>query len=652
MQVFKSLNYRAEIDMQVPCIKEASKACTSCCSNPCLGLPKAPNPTPKSARTAITPQKDFFPATSSSVQSDTPITNHESLPPLTDLYSNLKKAYPQYSRTGLADQIRSQEYYHFSLSNHVCLDYTGNGLFSYSQKQNQYSGAAIASTSSSPPPPPQDSTFPEVPFFDLSYNSGNLISLLRYGGKKSEFELAMRKRIMKYMNISEDDYSMVFTANQASAFKLLADSYPFQTSHKLLSVYDYKNEATEAMIEISKKNGAKAISAEFSWPSLRINAKKLRKKVIRKGNKKTKPGLFVFPLQSRMTGARYSYQWMIKAQENGWHVLLDADALAAKEMETLGLTLFHPDFIVCSFFKVFGENPSGFSCLIVKKSSISVLNKSSTSTGIVSLVPTWNLFRQSIVSETESKDQIITLAMLFKLEKAGLPSSSSSSSEETFELQEVKEHDSQIQEELSLSHFAKAGASSSGIRSSEMIECRGLDHADQIGLILISSRNRYHVNWLVNALLGLRHPDSENGVPLVKIYGPKISITRGPAVAFNIFDWKGDKIDPVLVQKLADRNNISVVCGFLQHVWFGKNHKDVEEKILEKEIADTRTVENKKKGGKFDSEISVVTASVGFLTNFEDLYRLWAFVSRFLDADFVEKERWRYTGINQTTVEV
>ena len=50
--------------------------------------------------------------------------------------------------------------------------------------------------------------------------------------------------------------------------------------------------------------------------------------------------------------------------------------------------------------------------------------------------------------------------------------------------------------------------------------------------------------------------------------------------------------------------------------------------------------------------ISVVTASLGFLTNFEDVYRLWAFVSRFLDADFVEKERWRYTALNQQTVEV
>ncbi|KAL3499423.1 hypothetical protein ACH5RR_038516 [Cinchona calisaya] len=637
--------------MQVACIREVSKACSICCSNPCLGqCDQAPNPTPnKSTKTVIPPKQDFLATIFSSIKPNTSFTNHESLPPLPDLYSDLKKAYPQYSDTEFADQIRSQEYYH--LSKNVCLDYVGNGLFSYSQKQNQYSGADIASTSSSPPPL-QYLNSSEVPFFDISYMSVNLISLLRYGGQKSEFELAMRKRIMKYMNISEDDYSMVFTANQPSAFKLLSDSYPFQTNHKLLTVYDYKNDAIEAMIESSMKNGARPMSAQFTWPSLRINAKRLSKMIIRKGKKKTRRGLVVLPLQSRITGARYAYQWMNKAQENGWHVLLDADALAAKEMETLGLTLFHPDFIVCSFFKVFGENPSGFSCLFVKKSSISDLKKSSTSIGIVSLLPTGkNLFRQSnILGSTESKDQqVTTLEMLLKAEEAGLPTSSSSSSnEETSELQEVQADSLKIQEELSFSEFVKSdgkkvvsdGASSSGIKSSEEIECRGLDHADEVGLILISIRNRFHVNWLVNALLSLQHPHSEEGIPLVKIYGPNISINRGPYVAFNVFDWKGEKIDPFLVQKLADRNNISLVRGFLQNLWFKNHYKEEKEKIY------------RENGDKFDSGISVVTVSIGFLTNFEDLYNFWAFVSKFLDADFVEKERWRYMALNQTTIEV
>ena len=48
----------------------------------------------------------------------------------------------------------------------------------------------------------------------------------------------------------------------------------------------------------------------------------------------------------------------------------------------------------------------------------------------------------------------------------------------------------------------------------------------------------------------------------------------------------------------------------------------------------------------------MVTAALSFLANFEDVYKLWTFVVRFLDADFVEKERWRYTTLNQKTIEV
>lgn len=44
-----------------------------------------------------------------------------------------------------------------------------------------------------------------------------------------------------------------------------------------------------------------------------------------------------------------------------------------------------------------------------------------------------------------------------------------------------------------------------------------------------------------------------------------------------------DKIDPEIVQKLADRNNISLSIGFLQHIWFPDKN---EEKVLE-----TRTSE-------------------------------------------------------------
>ncbi|CAN0865254.1 Molybdenum cofactor sulfurase, partial [Linum grandiflorum] len=298
---------------------------------------------------------------------------------------------------------------------------------------------------------------------------------------------------------------------------------------------------------ITERKGGKVKSAEFSWPRLRINSAKLKKMILSKNkNKKKKRGIFVFPLHSRMTGARYPYSWMRTAQENDWHLLIDACALGPKDLDSFALALIRPDFVVSSFYKIFGENPSGFGCLFVKKSTIPLMEDY---TG------------------------------------AGM---------------KMRE----------------------GRRATSIVECRGLDQVDSLGLTEITNRGR----WLVNALTKLKHPTKSQEIPLVRIYGPKVKFDRGPAMAFNVFDWKGAKIEPSMVQKLADRNNISLSYGFLHHISFSDKKKD--------------------KG------IAVVTIALGFLSNFEDAYRLWAFIAQFLDADFVEKANWRYTGSNQKTIEV
>ncbi|KAB5564448.1 hypothetical protein DKX38_004502 [Salix brachista] len=643
--------------MQSPCNREASQACFhNFCQLPFLGLAE---PQSSTSLTTVSASRHVFEAVMGSlIYPSSQFTDHESLPSLQESFSNFTKAFPQYSQTDQADKIREQEYYHLSLSNHVCFDYIGHGLFSYSQQRSHSWKAPVASTSSASPPPRQYSSGLEPQFFDISYKTASLRSQIQHGGQESELEYKTQRRIMALMNLSEDDYSMVFTANQPSAFKLVADSYPFQSNQNLLTVYDYENEAVKVMIQTSKNIGARVMTAEFSWPSLRLHSGKLLKKIRRK--RKDKRGLFVFPLQSGMTGARYPYLWMSMAQENGWHVLLDACGLGPKDMETLGLSLFKPDFLVCSFFKVFGENPSGFCCLFVKKSSSSVLQDSS-GTGIVRLVPAR---RPSQISEELANDDVETEERT-KQEMHVDDSLKGSSSGPIFR-QQTSEVTSDLQEtkEISVKHKApEIEESTTSFESSKSqiiarcgsghshLEYRGLDHADSLGLILISTRERYLINWLVNALMSLQHPRSENRNPLVRIYGPKVKFDRGPALAFNIFDWKGTKIDPSIVQKLADRNNISLSKGFLFHIWFPDEYEHEKEQIIETRTSKGRKVLNWTRE-KLHSGISVVTVALGILTNFEDIYRLWAFVSRFLDADFVEKERWRYTALNQMTVEV
>lgn len=473
---------------------------------------------------------------------------------------------------------------------------------------------------------------------------------------------------MDFLNISQNDYCMVFTANKSSAFKLLAESYPFQHSRNLLTVYDYESEALQTMVNTSEKRGAKMMSAEFKWPRLRVHSTKLRKMIVRKNKKKKHQGLFVIPLQSRMTGASYSYQWMSIAQENGWHVLLDGCALGPKDMDSFGLSLFRPDFLICSFYKVIGENPTGFGCLCVKRSTVQIL-EASTGTGIVSLVPAnqlSQLMEDSSGTDTEleqisipevkeetDRKSILSGLIVSQPRRTERPTESETATTQeidtTSEAERLEDSETVKSKSAIVSYNNSCGKQPENEGADMQFRC--LDHVDSLGLMLISSRGRYLINWLVSAIVKLQHPNRLDDFPLVRIYGPKVKFDRGPALSFNIYDWKGEKVDPILVQKLADRNNISLSTGFLHNIWFSDKHEQEKDKILE-----TRNSGEKEKARnnsrKFDQGIQVVTAALSFLANFEDIYRLWAFIARFLDADFVEKERWRYTALDQKTVEV
>lgn len=586
-------------------------------------------------------------------------TNHESLPPLPEARAEFAAAFPQYSAgagdgeeaAAAADAIRAREYPH--LARHACLDYTGVNLFSHAQMDS--SSSSLPSTSSSSPAPAPW----QPPFFDVAYRSATLRSQVEQcdsGGIGGGIGRAVARRIMASMKMPEEEYVMVCAANRTSAFRLLAESYAFSSPNsggrkkkKLLAVYDYESEAVGAMSAAARRRGAEVLHATFTWPGLRLHAADLRKKLLRRHQ-----GLMVFPLVSRMTGARHPYLWMSAAAERGWHVALDASAMGAKDLDTLGLSLLRPDFVVCNFFKVFGENPSGFAGIFVKKASLAALVEDSPaavarSIGVVSLVPPrrWSLrddystdldlsrsFTNPDPPPPQSAEIDITCSFSGPLSTAAAAA--------TPEICEEEE--------------APAPPPPPPLPEAEekevAVELRGLDHADALGLIAIGNRLRCISNWLVIAMQKLKHPHPEDtaaiggggGQQLVRIYGPRVSFSRGPAVAFNVYDWKGEKVAPGMVQKLADRHAVSLTCGFLRNVSFADKYD-----------ADRTAVLERRRSNEGEEEvwgIHVVNASLGFLSSFEDAYRLWAFVANFLDADFVEKERWRYTALNQKTVEV
>ncbi|KAI7746928.1 hypothetical protein M8C21_020657, partial [Ambrosia artemisiifolia] len=216
------------------------------------------------------------------------------------------------------------------------------------------------------------------------------------GGERGSVEYDIKSKIFDYLNIPETEYGLVFTVSRGSAFKLLAESYPFHSNKKLLTMFDHESQSVNWMAQSAKEKGAKVHSAWFKWPTLKPCSTHLRKQMLNKKRRKkdSATGLFVFPVQSRVTGAKYSYQWMALAQQNNWHVLLDAGALGPKDMDSLGLSLFRPDFIITSFYRVFGYDPTGFGCLLIKKSVIGSLQNQSghAGSGIVKISPVFPLY--------------------------------------------------------------------------------------------------------------------------------------------------------------------------------------------------------------------------------------------------------------------
>ncbi|XP_010531232.1 PREDICTED: uncharacterized protein LOC104807577 [Tarenaya hassleriana] len=299
----------------------------------------------------------------------------DAIPELREAFDKFLTMYPKYETSERIDQLRSDEYVHLSASSKVCLDYCGFGLFSYLQTLHYWDSCT----------------------FSLSEITANLSNHALYGGAEpGTVEHDIKTRIMDYLNIPENEYGLVFTVSRGSAFKLLAESYPFHTNRRLLTMFDHESQSVNWMVQTAREKGAKAYNAWFKWPTLKLCSTDLKKRLSYKKRRKkdSAVGLFVFPAQSRVTGAKYSYQWMALAQQNNWHVLLDAGSLGPKDMDSLGLSLFRPEFIITSFYRVFGYDPTGFGCLLIKKSVMGSLQSQSgkTGSGIVKVTPQYPLY--------------------------------------------------------------------------------------------------------------------------------------------------------------------------------------------------------------------------------------------------------------------
>ncbi len=454
-----------------------------------------------------------------------------------------RATYPAYDSTRRLDDLRATEYARLDRQGHVYLDYTGGSLYAECQLREHM---ALLNQGIFGNP-----------------HSKNLTSLAMTGLVEQA-----RDYVLEYFNASPDEYMVIFTQNSTGALKLIGESYPFSPGDHYLLTFDNHN-SVNGIREFARSKGAAVTYLPVILPEMRVDDIQLMLALLL-----AQPGknnLFAYPAQSNFTGVQHPLEWIDLAHTYGWDVLLDAASFAPTNR--LDLSRWRPDFVVISFYKIFGY-PTGIGCLIVRKTAAQKLRRPWYAGGTITF------------SSVVAFDHYLTPG------PAG---------------------------------FEDGTVNYLSIPAVEI----GLKWIESIGVDLIHTRVMCLTGWLIDRLVALRH---SNCSPLIQLYGPASTHLRGGTVQVNFFDPDGRMYDCYSLERLANEVRISLRAGChcnpgAREIALGFTQQDLEVCFQDK---DHLTYEQFLHG--IDGKTTgALRASVGVATNFEDVYRYVQFAESFID---------------------
>lgn len=377
-----------------------------------------------------------------------------------------------------------------------------------------------------------------------------------------------RRYVLEYFNASPDEYVCIFTQNASGALKLVGESYPFAPGDRFILTFDNHN-SVNGIREFARARGAEVIYIPVVPPDLRVDESRLYD-LLNAGQ----PGhntLFAYPAQSNFSGVQHSLEWITLAQAKGWDVLVDFAAYAPTN--PVDLSRWKPDFIDLSFYKIFGY-PTGIGCLIARKAALAKLRRPWFAGGTITIASVQGDGYYLAEGEAAFEDGTINYLNIPAVEI-------------------------------------------------------GLKHIAGIGVNAIHERVMALTGWLIEQLMGLRH---QNGMPLIRLYGPAETRHRGGTVTVNFFDPHGQDFDFRLVEAEANKHNISLRTGCFCNPGAG-------EVINSLTTDDMRECFQNDERMTFEQFLMVmdgkatgaVRISLGVVSNFADVYRFMAFAETFLD---------------------
>lgn len=177
---------------------------------------------------------------------------------------------------------------------------------------------------------------------------------------------------MSHFKTNPEEYSIIFTSGATASLKLIAENFNYESEGYFVYLQD--NHTSVLGMRRYAPN-SKCLKVTESHEALTTeNYEK---------SKENYNCLFAYPAQSNFSGVKYPLEW-IKNAKNGnlnqfagincknWYVVLDAASYAGTN--DLDLTLYKPDFVVVSFYKIFGY-PTGLGALLVRHGSGEILQK-------------------------------------------------------------------------------------------------------------------------------------------------------------------------------------------------------------------------------------------------------------------------------------
>lgn len=387
-------------------------------------------------------------------------------------FEAFQESCPEFRETVGLDELRRRDFSRLDRMGHIYLDYTGGGL--YGESQIDRHTRLLRETVFGNP----HSTNP------TSLGTTQLVE-------------RTRQHILDFFQASPEEYGVIFTANASHALKLVGESYPFEPGDQFLLTFDNHN-SVNGIREFDRAHGAETTYVPVIPPELRGDEATLLRELDR-----VRPGknhLFAYPAQSNFSGVRHPLEWIDRAHERGWEVLLDAAAYVPTRRLDLGR--HKPDFVALSFYKMFGY-PTGLGALIARRAALARLHRPWFAGGTI-----------EVASVQADRHALAEGAAAFEdgtVDYTNIPA----------------------------------------------VEI-GLEMLESVGVETIGRRVGALTGWLIDELLALRHA---TGRPLVALYGPASTVDRGGTVTLNFFDPEGRFVDHAAIETLAAARRISIRTG-------------------------------------------------------------------------------------------